>query len=188
MTQTSTARMPSAQATGIFDYTIYVATRAEKVWDALTINELRRHWWRGHTVETDWQRGSPITGSFPDGSPEFRGRVVEAERPRRLAWEVDEVSWTDEFAGDGPSRLEFTLEPFNGLTRLTLRHRASPRMLALVGQGWPAVLSSLKSLLETGIPLPLDLVFGPEKIPGTRHEGPDGYSAPEATGNMSSRT
>jgi len=166
MTQTTTARTPATQAgpaTGSFEYAIYVATRAEKLWDALTINELRRHWWRGHTVETDWKPGSPITGRFPDGSEEFRGRVVAAERPGRLAWEVDEVSWTDEFAEDGPSRLDFTLEPFNGLTRLTLRHRASPKMLALVGQGWPAVLSSLKSLLETGNPLPLDLVFGPER-------------------------
>ena len=191
MTNTTTVRMPApeagaAQATASFEYAIYVASRAEKLWDALTINELRRHWWRGHTVETDWKPGSPITGRFPDGSLEFRGRVLEAERPQRLAWEVNEM--TGEFDGEAPGRLEFTLEPFNGLTRLTLRHRASPRMLALVGQGWPAVLSSLKSLLETGIPLPLDLVFGPERNPGTRHEGPDGYSAPEATGNMSSRT
>ena len=170
MTPTTTARMPSGQIkpareSATFEYTTYICTTPEKLWAALTLNELRKHWWRGHTVETDWQVGSTITSCFPDGSPEFQGHVVEADRPRSLAFEVDEIFWSDEFARD-PSRVSFTIEGFGPLARLTLRNEASPKMIKLVGDGWPAVLSSLKSLLETGNPLPLDVVFGPERNPG----------------------
>jgi uncharacterized protein YndB with AHSA1/START domain len=171
--QTATATAPSAPAappaeSGSYECTIYIASTAEKVWSALTQNEVRKHWWRGHTVDTDWKPGSELIGRFPDGSLEFKGHVLEAESPRRLAFQVDEVSWSEDLDRDGPSRLAFTLEGFRSLVKLTLRNEARPRMLALVSQGWPAVLSSLKSLLETGTPLPLDEVFGPEGNPGTR--------------------
>ena len=168
--QTTTARMPSGQARparepGSFEYAIYICTTTEKLWAALTLNELRKHWWRGHTVETDWKPGSAIIGRFGDGSPEFKGRVLESDRPRALAWEVEEINWSDEYAGDPPSRVSFTIEGFGPLARLTLRNEASPKLIQLVSGGWPAILSSLKSLLETGNPLPLDLVFGPERNP-----------------------
>lgn len=174
-TRTTTARSQSeptrpAARPGSFEYTIYVACTPEKLWHALTLNELRTQWWRGHTVETDWKVGSAIIGRFPDGSLEFRGHVLEADSPKTLAFEVDEVSWTDEFEGEGPNRLRFAIEGFGQLARLTLRNEAPLKMLQLVQQGWPAVLSSLKSLLETGTPLPLDAVFGPERNPGRQRQ------------------
>ena len=171
MTPTTTARMPSAPAKPVresstFEYTTYICTTPEKLWGALTMNELRKHWWRGHTVETDWQPGSEITSRFPDGSPEFKGRVTESNRPRTLAFEVEEIYWSDEYANERPNRVSFTIEGFSPLTRLTLSNEATPKLIELVRGGWPAVLSSLKSLLETGNPLPLDAVFGPERNPG----------------------
>jgi len=171
-TRTTTAREPSAPAhpmaeSGSYEYTVYICSTLQKVWSALTQNELRKHWWRGHTVETDWRPGSALVGRFPDGSEEFRGHVLEADHPRRLAWQVDAVSWTDEFAGQGPTRLSFSIAGFTTLVRVTLRNEAPPNMLELVSRGWPAVLSSLKSLLETGTPLPLDEVFGVERNPGS---------------------
>ena len=97
-TQTSTARMPSTQAGPAaeakrFEYSIYIATTPEKLWGALTLNDLRKYWWRGHTVETDWKVGSAITSRFPDGSLEFKGHVLEAESPKRLAFEVDQLDY-----------------------------------------------------------------------------------------------
>jgi uncharacterized protein YndB with AHSA1/START domain len=174
-TGTTTVRPQSEQSRpaatpSSFEYTIYIACTPEKLWHALTLNELRAQWWRGHTVETDWKVGSAITGRFADGSLEFKGHVLEADSPRQLGFEIDEVSWTDEYAGQGPNRLYFAIEGFEQLVKLTLRNEAPPRMLQLVGQGWPAVLSSLKSLLETGTPLPLDAVFGPERNPGKSSE------------------
>jgi len=171
MTPTTTAKAPAAPGrqeleSGSYEYSIYIASTPEKIWGALTRNELRRHWWRGHTVDTDWKVGSPIIGRFPDGSEEFTGHILVANSPTQLGFEIDEVSWSDEFKGQGPNRLSFGLEGFNSLVKLTLRNVAPPRMLELVSQGWPAVLSSLKSLLETGNPLPLDEVFGPERNPG----------------------
>ena len=53
--QITTARMPSGQARparepSSFEYATYICTTTEKLWAALTLNELRKHWWRGHTV------------------------------------------------------------------------------------------------------------------------------------------
>ena len=172
MTQpTTTARRPPenavARESSTFEYSAYICTTPEKLWSALTMNELRKHWWRGHIVETDWRPGSPIVGRFPDGSLEFKGRVVESDRPRAVAFEVDEICWSDEYQGDR-NRVGFTIEAFGPLAKLTLRNEASPRLIKLAGPGWPAVISSLKTLLETGIPLPLDEVFGPERNPSDR--------------------
>ena len=169
--QSTTARMPSGQLkpareSTTFEYVIYICTTPEKLWAALTLNELRKHWWRGHLVETDWKPGSAITGRFSDGSPEFKGRVLEADQPRKLSWEVEEISWSDEYADEPPSRVSFAIEGFDPLARLTLSNQAAPKLIKLVSDGWPAILSSLKSLLETGNPLPLDVVFGPERNPG----------------------
>jgi uncharacterized protein YndB with AHSA1/START domain len=167
--QTTTARMPSgaakARESSTFEYTTYICTTADKLWSALTLNELRKHWWRGHTVETDWQAGSEIIGRFGDGSLEFKGHVVEADRPHRLAFETDEISWSEEYAKERPNRVSFALEAFGPLVKLTLSNEATPKLLQLVREGWPAILSSLKSLLETGNPLPLDAVFGAERPP-----------------------
>ena len=164
--RTAAAQARPAGAPSSFEYVTYICSTPEKVWNALTLNDLRKYWWRGHTVETDWRPDSPIVSRFPDGSLEFQGHVLEADSPKSLAFEVDEVSWTDEFEGQGRNRLYFNIERFDNVVKLTLRNEAPPKMLELVRQGWPAVLSSLKSLLETGNPLPLDAVFGPERNPG----------------------
>jgi len=45
------------------------------------------------------------------------------------------------------------LEPLKGQTRLTVTHDEfdeDSRMFEMISKGWPAVLSSLKSFLETG--------------------------------------
>jgi uncharacterized protein YndB with AHSA1/START domain len=175
MTPTTTARMPSgppstARESSSFEYSIYIACPPEKLWNALTLNELLKHWWRGHTMETDWQTGSPITSRFADGSLEFKGRVTESNRPRTLRFEVEELYWTDEYAGE-PSRVGFQIEGFGSLAKLTLRNEGPRKLVQLASQGWPAVLSSLKSLLETGTPLALDAVFGPERNPSKETPG-----------------
>ena len=170
-TRTTTARMSAGQPapaveSSTFEYTVYISSTPEKLWGALTLNELRKHWWRGHTVETDWNAGSAITSRFPDGRMEFKGRVLRSERPRMLSFEIEEICWSDAYADERPNRVSFAIQAFGPLVRLTFRNEATPKLLELVRQGWPAVLSSLKSLLETGTPLPLDTVFGPERNPG----------------------
>ncbi|MFI6493855.1 ArsR/SmtB family transcription factor [Streptomyces sp. NPDC050564] len=138
-----------------FVYVIYIQSTAEKVWDALTDADLTAAYW-GHSNVSDWQPGSRWEHRRTDGSgiADVVGTVVESERPTRLVttWAAPE----DEGQEDKYSRVTFDIEPHADIVRLTVTHEDLPDEGALsdVSSGWPAVLSNLKSVLETGTPLP----------------------------------
>ncbi|MGP4007068.1 ArsR/SmtB family transcription factor [Streptomyces sp. 4N124] len=146
-------------------YVIYIESTPEKVWDALTDADLTGAYW-GHRNESDWQPGSRWAHVRTDGSgiADVVGKVVESDRPRRLI-----TSWGDpekEGQEDTYSRVTFDIQPHADIVKLTVTHEdlADEGELADVSSGWPAVLSNLKSLLETGSPLPQE----PWSVPGGR--------------------
>jgi uncharacterized protein YndB with AHSA1/START domain len=155
--------MPTLDSVDGTQYVTYIATSAERLWQALTDNDLRKQWWRGHYVESSYQPGAELTGYFPDGSVELRGRVVAADPGRRLAYEGRAV-WHPDLA-DELNRLTFEIKPYPSMVALTFSYQASEQLVTMAQPGWPAVLSSLKTLLETGKPLDLTEVFGPERNP-----------------------
>lgn len=138
-----------------FVYVTYIRSTPEKVWDALTDAELTAAYW-GHSNVSDWQRGSRWEHVRTDGSgiADVVGKVVESERPTRLVttWAAPE----DEEREDVHSRVTFDIRPHEDIVRLTVTHEdlRDEGEFADVSGGWPAVLSNLKSLLETGSPLP----------------------------------
>lgn len=135
-------------------YVTYIEATPERVWDALTDAEATAAYW-GHSNLSDWREGSAWRHRRTDGSgvDDVVGTVVEASRPRRLV-----TTWADPAAADesGASRVTFDIEPHGRIVRLTVTHEdlASRSELDEVGSGWPAVLSNLKSYLETGHVLP----------------------------------
>jgi uncharacterized protein YndB with AHSA1/START domain len=83
------------------------------------------------------------------------GEVIESHPPRRLVLTRSEPA--DEANRDEQSRVIFELEPIEDMVRSTVTHAAlaaGSDMLRKISAGWPRVLSSLKSQLETGKPLP----------------------------------
>lgn len=138
-----------------FVYVTYIRTTAEKLWEALTDPEFNRRYWFGMHQESEWRPGSPWRLVFADGRIADAGEVLETDRPRRLV-----LKWRNEFRpelkADGFTRCTFTIEPEEGIVKLTVLHEADApnRLLGAVSQGWPRVLSSLKTLLETGEGLP----------------------------------
>jgi uncharacterized protein YndB with AHSA1/START domain len=104
-----------------------------------------------------------MRGYFPDGSRELQGKVLEAEPPVKLVYEGRAV-WSPDLADD-PIRLTFEIEAFRSLSKLTFSYEASEQLVEMTTPGWPAVFSSLKTLLETEKPLDLVEVFGPERNP-----------------------
>jgi uncharacterized protein YndB with AHSA1/START domain len=134
-------------------YVTYIAATPEAVWHALTDAELTAAYW-GHSNVSDWQAGSTWQHVRTDGSGivDVVGTVLQAQPPERLA--VTFGGGTDE--GTAPSRVTFTIEPYQDIVRLTVRHEALPTAgdLEAVSAGWPAVVANLKSLLETGHVLP----------------------------------
>ncbi|SDD65548.1 ArsR/SmtB family transcription factor [Actinokineospora iranica] len=133
-----------------FVYVIYIESTPEKVWQALTDPELTRLYW-DHRNVSDWEVGSGWEHQRLDGGVDVVGRVVESSAPRRLV-----TTWADPSGAGEPSRVSFDIEPYGDIVRLTVTHvdLADESERQAVGQGWPAVLSNLKSLLETGHVLP----------------------------------
>ncbi|MFI0773839.1 ArsR/SmtB family transcription factor [Streptomyces sp. NPDC021212] len=137
-----------------YSYVIYIESTPEKVWHALTDADLTAAYW-GHSNVSDWRPGSAWEHRRTDGSgiADVVGTVVESVPPKRLV-----TTWAapgQEPAG-GPSRVTFEIEPYQEIVRLTVTHEnlADEAERKDVAGGWAAVLSNLKSLLETGSPLP----------------------------------
>jgi uncharacterized protein YndB with AHSA1/START domain len=135
-----------------FVYVTYIRTTAEKAWEALTSPEFQKQYWFGMWQETNWTPGSSWKLLFADGRIADAGEVLEADRPRRLV-----LNWRNEFRPElheeGFSRATFVLESAGETVKLTVTHeidRTGSKFIQSVSQGWPAVLSGLKSLLETG--------------------------------------
>jgi uncharacterized protein YndB with AHSA1/START domain len=106
----------------------------------------------GTVQECDWKPGAPWRIVFSDGRVADSGEVVEIDPPRKLV-----LTWRHELypelTVEGYSRLTYDLEQQADLVRLTLIHemdKPESKFIRAVGSGWPIILSSLKSLLETG--------------------------------------
>ena len=139
-----------------FVYVTYIATTLEKLWEALTNPDFNRRYWGGYWMESEWTQGAPWRIIGPDGTVWDTGDVLEIEPPTRLV-----VSWRHEHKGElqdvGFTRAIFNLEPADKVVKLTVTHEVpagGEKFIEAVSQGWPHILSALKTLLETGSVLP----------------------------------
>jgi uncharacterized protein YndB with AHSA1/START domain len=137
-------------------YTIYIASTPERVWQALTSAEFSRKYFFGFAVETELKAGGAFIVRAPDGSLHINGAVIECDPPRKLTvtWNVN---WPGLVEKLGPTLVTYEIEQAGEAVRLTMieahDRTISDDVLSGGRQGWPAILSSLKSLLETGQPL-----------------------------------
>jgi uncharacterized protein YndB with AHSA1/START domain len=137
-------------------YTIYIASTPEKVWEALTSAEFSRKYFSGLAVEAELKVGGAFVVRAPDGSVHIDGEVIECIAPRKLTitWNVN---WPNLVEKLGLTLVTYDIEPAGDAVRLTMTEAhdrpISDDILSGGRAGWPAILSSLKSLLETGEPL-----------------------------------
>ena len=153
-----------------FVYVSYIRTTPELLWQALTEPAFTKRYWET-AFTTDWAPGSAMTwdnhGILVDDPEQV---VVEADPFRRLSytwcsftpemaaqWGMDDAL-ADSLAAEPRSTVAFDIEPAgDGVVKLTVTHDGfgpGSALLEMVSVGWPDVLSSLKTLLETGDPLP----------------------------------
>jgi len=140
------------QETTSFVYVTYILSTPEKVFEAITRPEIARAYW-GHENVSDWKVGSEWRHIRADAKRDVQlvGKVIESAPPRRLV-----ISWANQSQKDDPSktsRVTFEVEPQGEMVRLTVSHdelEAGGGMEKGIRRGWPLVLSSLKSFLETG--------------------------------------
>lgn len=135
-----------------FVYVTYIRSTPEKVFDAITNPEIARHYW-GHENVSDWKPGSKWEHirANEERTVELIGDVVEVTPPRRLV-----ITWSNASQYEDAtkhSRVTFEIEPYEDMVRLTVTHdelEAGSGMAKGISKGWPVVLSSMKSYLETG--------------------------------------
>jgi uncharacterized protein YndB with AHSA1/START domain len=135
-----------------FVYVTYIRSTAEKVFEAITNPDIARRFW-GHENVSDWKPGSKWEHirANDQRTVELVGKVIEVSPPARLV-----ISWANASQASDPasySRVTFEIEKYEDMVRLTVNHdelEAGSGMANGVKKGWPIVLSSLKSLLETG--------------------------------------
>ena len=135
-----------------FVYVTYIRTTPEKLWRALIEPEFTRQFWCNTSQESEWKPGALWKILMPDGRVADTGEVVEIEPHQRLV-----LKWRNEFRpelkAEGYSRLTYHLEREGKSVKLTVIHemeKVGSKFIEAVSSGWPHILASLKSLLETG--------------------------------------
>jgi uncharacterized protein YndB with AHSA1/START domain len=135
-----------------FVYVTYIRTTPERLWTALTSPEFSQQYWRGAHPEAEWKIGGSWKLIFPDGRVADAGEIVAFEPSKRLG-----IRWRNEFMpefkAEGWSLCTMEIEPAGEAVKLTVTHsmeREGSKFIGAVSEGWPQVLSNLKSLLETG--------------------------------------
>jgi len=138
-------------------YVTYIATTPDKVWDALTIGDLTKQFFFGRRVEIEQQ----VDGSFrlwqPDGKLDVEGRVIICDKPRKLAvtWRV---MWIEDMRKLPECLVTYQIDDLGQVVRLTMTEshqiELDEKMLEGGRRGWPVILNNLKTLLETGHPMP----------------------------------
>jgi uncharacterized protein YndB with AHSA1/START domain len=152
-------------------YRVYIKATPAAIWDAITKPEWSRRYGYGGSVEFELRPGGSYRTHASEeflahGAPEIivDGEVIESDPPRRLV-QTWRMLMDPDLAAEGFTRLTYEIEPAEeGVTRLTVTHdlTGAPKLASLVageheaegaGGGWSWVVSSLKTLLETGEPL-----------------------------------
>jgi uncharacterized protein YndB with AHSA1/START domain len=148
-----------------FVYVTYIRTTPEKLWAALIEPEFTRRYWSNTHQVSDWKVGSDWKIMIPDGRVGDAGKIIEIDPPRRLV-----LSWRNEFLpelkNEAPSRVTYELERQGDMVKFTLIQESAAsdsKLIDTMSNGWPVLLASLKSLLETG-----------ESLEATR-SWPEGY-------------
>lgn len=138
-------------------YVTYISAPPERIWTALTSAEDTRHYFFGMNVDSDWKVGATVKYVRADGTLDVQGEVIECEAPRRLSvtWHVE---WHEEFRRLSPAVVTFQIDALGDVSRLTLTEAHSDniddRLLEGGRHGWPIILCNLKTMLETGHPMP----------------------------------
>jgi uncharacterized protein YndB with AHSA1/START domain/DNA-binding transcriptional ArsR family regulator len=130
-----------------FTYSIFIDSTPERIWQALTDGTFTKQYWAGREITSDWKVGSPVSFKVDDSDDvETSGKVLEVDAPRRLSytWKTSDAAPLDK-----PSTVTFELNAWGASVQLTVTHGPLPAD-AMARNGWVAIMSSLKSFVETG--------------------------------------
>ena len=133
---------------------VYIKSSLTEVWDALTNPDLTERYWFGTRIDSQWTVGSKVL-YIRNGDITDEHVVLAVDEPHGFSHTFKPVF--GEFQSEAPSRVTVALDENSGVVRLTVVHddfARESKVFPACRQGWPMILSNLKTLLETGTPLP----------------------------------
>ncbi len=139
-------------------YEIYIRTTKDRLWKAITDPESTSRYYYGTAVESDWKPGSPVVYRGDDRNPVLEGKVLEVSPGRKLVTTF--TMSNPEGRKERPSRVTWQIDEMGEVCKLTLIHDdfdGETPTYKSVESGWNPVLSGLKTLLETGKPLVIEM-------------------------------
>jgi len=148
------APQPHAEADPDFVYVIYIAASQQKVWNALADGETVRRWWGNTQHDSTFRVGAPIVYRR-NGKVDVRGEILDRNEPHSLTYTFH-VEGPGPQHDEGPTLVTYELQQSGESTMLKVTHtnfKAGSRVRVGISNGWPAILSGLKSVLE-GAPAP----------------------------------
>jgi len=131
-------------------FEIYIKTTPERLWEAITDEQMRKRYSFGVGTVSEWTEGSEYKASVPGVIDIAGGENLEVDPPRRLVQSFTAL-WSEDVQREGTSRVTWEIEPVGTSCRLRVTHdqlgeNANNELFG----GWPMILSGLKTLLETG--------------------------------------
>jgi uncharacterized protein YndB with AHSA1/START domain len=131
-------------------FEIYIKTTPERLWEAITSEEMRARYSFGVGTVSDWTPGSGYKAAVPGVIEIASGENLEVDPPRRLVQSFDAL-WSEDVQREGTSRVTWEIEPVGTSCRLRVTHdQLGESANSELYGGWPMILSGLKTLLETG--------------------------------------
>jgi uncharacterized protein YndB with AHSA1/START domain len=145
-------------------FEIYIKTTPERLWEAITSEEMRARYSFGVGTASEWTQGSEYKSGVPGVVEIASGENLEVDPPRRLVQSFNAL-WSDQVKNEGTTRVTWEIVPVGSSCQLRVTHDqlGEDANSELFG-GWPMILSGLKTLLETGQTLttPGSLMYAPE--------------------------
>lgn len=131
----------------------YIRSSVGKVWSTMTDPEITSVYWGGTRIESDWKAGSKIL-YVRNGEPTDEHTIIEVDAPNLLVHTFKPLFGL--FKHEEPSRVAIRVQQLDQVVRVEVVHdgfQEDSRAYPACCEGWPRIMSSLKSLLETGSPL-----------------------------------
>jgi uncharacterized protein YndB with AHSA1/START domain/DNA-binding transcriptional ArsR family regulator len=136
-------------------YSVYIQAPPDRVWHAITDGDETARYYYGTRVDSTWEPGAALTYAYPDGSIAADGKVIEADAPSRLVMTFH-ARWDPEVDAEGPVEMAWVLEASGDATKLTVTTSGlnpGSKTTAEFEGGIVYIVSGLKTLVETGVPL-----------------------------------
>ncbi len=154
--KTTLEKGPTPMSKPAHVYQVFINAPSTLVWNAIVDGDVTVQYFYGTRVESTWEEGAKVVYSYADGSIAADGEILSID-PGSMVEMTFHARWDPELEEEGPVREVWRVTESGELTQLTVELHdlgAESKTLEAFSNGLPFIVSGMKTLLETGVPLP----------------------------------